>query len=283
MFGMGATLSVQDFWNVVRTPQAVLLCLVVQVVIAPLLALVLARMLRLPAGTSMGLLLIAALPGGLFSNVFTYLGRGNVALSVSSTAVASLGSLVTTAFVLRTFGNTQLPEGFVMPVARILTEIGIWLLLPLCLGMVVHRAAPRPAPAVSKVFIWISMAILAIFIVSALFSGRIKVTDYGWRTPAALLLFSIISFWICYALGFLIRLKVVDSFTVGIECVVRNVQLGILLAASLFPANPLKDDSIGSGAIFALLFYGGSCLAIAGFEIVVRHKNLGIHAERRLP
>ena len=280
MFGMGATLSVQDFLHVARSPQAVLLCLVVQAVIAPPLALGLSWLLQLPAGTSMGLLLIAALPGGLYSNVFTYLGRGNIALSVSATATASLGSLATTAFVLRTFGQTQLPDGFTMPLGRILTEIGIWLLLPLCLGMALHHAAPRRAPRVSKAFIWVSMVILAVFTVSALFSGRIDVTDYGWRTPVALVLFSIISFWICYALGFLIRLTVVDSFTVGIECVIRNVQLGILLAASLFPANAAKDDSIGSGAMFALLFYGGSGLVIAGFEIVARVKGFGFHAPK---
>ena len=86
MFGMGTTLTIRDFLDVARSPQGVLLVLAMQVLITPLLAIALAKIFMLPDGIAIGLLLVAAMPGGLFSNILTFLGRGNVALSVKPAA-----------------------------------------------------------------------------------------------------------------------------------------------------------------------------------------------------
>ncbi len=274
MFGMGATLTPLDFIKVARVPQAMILMFLVQVVISPLVALGLARLLHLPPGITVGLLLIAALPGGLFSNIITYMGNGNVALSVSATAVASLTCLITTSIVLRVVGRTDLPDTFRMPTQSILIEILACMILPLLAGMVVRRFAVDRHATIARNVIRVSMVILVIFIVAAIGSGHIRAAQFGWRPPLALLLFSLACLWLCIGIGSILRLSINDRFTIGMECVVRNVQLGVLLKATLFP--PDTSDQIGDGVLYALLFYGGLCMVVAAGEAYCKRKQVGL-------
>jgi len=273
MLGMGATLTVADFVKVARVPQAMALMYLVQVVISPLVALAIARVLRLPPGVTIGLLLVAALPGGLFSNIITYFGRGNVALSVSATALASLTCLVTTSLVLRVVGRTDLPDNFHMPTGSILFEIGMCMILPLIVGMVVRRFAARHHAMIARIFLRLSLVVLVVFIVAAIGAGHIRAVEYGWRPPLALFVFAYACLWLCYGLGIPLRLSLNDRFTIGMECVVRNVQLGVLLKATLFP--PGATDQIGDGVLYVLLFYGGLCLCLAGIESVCKRMEIG--------
>ncbi len=280
MFGMGTTLTVRDFINVARAPQGVLLVFAMQILITPLLAILLARVFVLPGGVAIGLLLVAAMPGGLFSNILTYLGRGNVALSVSATALCTLGCLVTTTFVLKTFGQTQLPDDFEMPAGRIVFDITFCLLLPLTLGMVVRRMMPVGYITLAKIFVRLSFALLTLLIAAGIASGRISVAQYGWRSPAALVVFVTLSIWICYALGMLVRMPLADSFTVAIEVVVRNAHLGVLLKAALFPASDSGADEVGNAVLYVILFYGVLSLGYGGFEVISKRMAWGVHSGR---
>lgn len=273
MLGMGATLTTVDFVKVARVPQAIALMYLVQVVISPLVALVIARLLFLTPGTTIGLLLVAALPGGLFSNIITYLGRGNVALSVSATALASLTCLVTTSLVLRVVGQTDLPADFHMPTGTILFEIGMCMILPLAVGMLVRRFAVHRHAMIARFFLRLSLVVLVVFILSAIGGGHLRAAEFGWRPPLALLIFSFACLWLCYGLGIPLRLSIDDRFTIGMECVVRNVQLGVLLKATLFPSGP--SDSIGDGILYVLLLYGGLCLCLAAGEAFCKRRELG--------
>jgi len=280
MFGMGTMLTPREFLDVARAPYAVLLVVAMQVLVTPFLAIGVSRLFALPPGIAVGLLVVAALPGGLFSNILTFVGRGNAALSVSATSVCTLGCLVTTAFVLKTFGETQLPADFSMPVGRILGDIVLCLLLPLCAGMLVRRWLRRGHRAVAKVFIRTSLALLIMLIVVGILSGRLDLSAYTWRPPVALIVFGVVSLLLCYGLGYLIGLTVTDSFTSAIEVVVRNAHLGLLLKAALFPARAGEQDPIGDGVLYVVLFYGGASLFIAGFEVFARRMKWGVHADR---
>ncbi len=281
MLGMGTTLTVRDFGNVARAPQGIFLIGLVQILVTPLLALGLARLFHLTPGVAVGLLLIVALPGGMFSNFFTFLGRGNVALSVSATSICTLGSLASTAFVLRVFGAAQLPANFTMPLGRILNEILVCLMLPLVVGMCVRRFAPTSSATFSKACIRASLVMLAMLIVGAASSGRLQLSVYGWRAVTALVVFGIVSMWVCYIGGYLLRLSLADSFTAAIEVCMRNANLGILLKASLFPAVAGASDAFGDGVLFAVLCYGGVSLIICGVEVTSRRKKVGIFSERK--
>ncbi len=280
MFGMGTTVTPRDFERVVRVPQGILLIVVMQALVSPLIAIGLARVFQLSDGVAVGLLLVAALPGGLFSNFLTYLGRGNVALSVSATALCTAGSLVTTSFILRVYGAAQLPDDFSMPVSRILFEITVCLLLPLLAGMWMRRRLPEHVEWTSKWCMNISLVLLGLVVAGALTSGRLKLSAYGWSAPLALLIFGIALVYLCCMVGKLIRLRDDDSFTVAIEVSVRNTHLGVLLKASLFPAQAGTSDPIGDGVLYAVLLYAGICIGIAISEVIAHRRGYGFYAPK---
>lgn len=276
MLGMGTTLDPGDFRRVLRTPQGVLLMLGMQLLLTPLLAIGLSRLLGVRAGIAVGMLVVAAIPGGLFSNVFTYFARGNVALSISATAVCTLGCLITTTLVLKVYGASLVPPKFAMPVGRILFEITCCLLLPLSLGMLCRRYLPRVHERLGKICIRGSVVLLLVIVVGSITSGRLDISAYGWRSIVAMIAFGIISYYVCFPLGFAMRMSKNDMVTIGIEAVVRNAHLGILLKASLFPAIAGVDDPIADGVLFVILFYGGVSLVIGPAIVVFRRLELSV-------
>ena len=256
MVGMGTTLSLSEFRGVARNPRAILLIVFVQIVVGPLLAIGLAKLFQVPPEVALGMLLVMALPGGLFSNVFAFLSRCDVALSVSATAICTLGSLVTTTLVLKVFAGNHLSESFRMPVERVLFEILFCLLLPLLIGMAIHRLSPGRSKPFGRVCMRAATALLVFVIVAALQSGRIDLSAYGWRIHAAIILLDVSQIGALMLLSWPFRVSSLDSFTGQIEVVVRNVHLGLLLKAALFPAVADAANGVGSGVIFVLLYYG---------------------------
>lgn len=275
MFGMGLTLRPRDFLNLLRAPAGVVLVLTIQVLLSPLLALGLSWLFQLPTGVALGLLLVAAMPGGLFSNILTHFGQGNVALSVAATGLSTTGCLLTTSLVLGIYARGHLPADFQMPVERIVFEITVCLLLPLCLGMVFRNFAPQSHGRISDICIRLSVLLLILLILGASTSGRIAWFAYGVRTPVALFLFGFISIWLSYGLGYLARLPLDDSYTVGIETVVRNGHLGVLLKAALFPADGAASE-LGGGVLYVVLVYSVMSLVIGISETTSKRFRFGL-------
>lgn len=275
MFGMGATLQVKDFLGVVKSPRGLFLTIAVQIMAMPCVALLLGRMFELPAGVAVGMVLVTALPGGLFSNLVTYFGRGNVALSVSATAVATVGSLVTTVFVLKTFAPAELPTDFAMPAGRILGEVAFCLMLPLTLGMMLHRLAPGVSRHLSRICVRASLILLILIVIAALTAGRLKFSTYGWKTPLVLFAFAMIALWLTYGAAAIAKLNTDDSFTIALEVMIRNIHLGILLKASLLPASDPQCVELSDGVLYTLLMYGVFSLGISLSEVVGKFNQLG--------
>ena len=281
MFGMGTSLTPTDFLAVARSPQNVLLILGIQVLLTPLLVMGLAKAFFLPTEIVIGLFVAAALPGGLFSNIYTFLGKGNVALSVAATALCTLACLFTTTFVLRVFAAQHLPDTFQMPTRDILFEIGICLLLPMLAGMIFRRWFPRRAASVAKFCVRASVVLLLLVAAAALSGGKIDVTDFGLRVPLAIILLQVCLLWSSYGLCKLLRLSLNDTFTVAIEVLVRNSHLGVLLKAALFPADVAANDAIGGAVLYAVLFYGFVCMVVGAGEVVGKLRFWGVYAKLR--
>jgi len=135
MLGMGATLTVGDFKDVVKEPKAVTFGTTIQMALVPLVAYFFINAVGIVGGVAVGIALVAAIPGGTTSNIFTYFARGNVPLSISITAITTLACLITTPVVLGLLITQYLPANFTMPTAQIVKEIALTLLLPLIIGM----------------------------------------------------------------------------------------------------------------------------------------------------
>ncbi|MEP4335416.1 MAG: bile acid:sodium symporter, partial [Roseobacter sp.] len=139
MLGMGATLTPGDFRAILREPKAVTSGTAIQLIMVPLVALAVISAFGIAGGVAVGIALIAAIPGGTTSNIFTFFARGNVPLSTTITAVTTLACLFTTPLILDFLITQYMPADFAMPRVQTMTEIALTLLLPLVIGMVYLR------------------------------------------------------------------------------------------------------------------------------------------------
>lgn len=269
MLGMGATLSARDFRDVVREPKPVSLGLIVQLVLVPVAALIFLRALGVHGGVAVGIALIAAIPGGTTSNIFTFFARGNSALSISITGLTTLACLFTTPLILTALISDNLPPDFTMPTAQIVNEIAFTLLLPLALGMAYLHMYPRAAVLVSKWCIRASLLGIVLIAVGSLSAGRLNLAVFGMDNVVLVVSFTLALAATGWLAPRLLRLSRPDSTAIEFEVLVRNVNLGVLLKASLFPASAAATGALGDAVLFTLLLYGGLQLAIAPIMIAI--------------
>jgi BASS family bile acid:Na+ symporter len=263
MLGMGALLGPKDFVEVVRVPRALSVGLGVQLAGVPLVAFALGRVLPIEAGIAAGLVLVAAVPGGTMSNVVTYLGRGNIALSIALTGVTTIAALVTTPAILRIFVSDFLPPNFEMPVGRIAWEIGVTLLLPLFSGMAIGARFHTRRGELSKWAIRASIGTIGVMIVGAAGSGRVDAEAYGPMGILAVLAMAGGAQALAWMASRAAGLSRPDRLAVVVEATIRNANLGVLVKASLFPAEAGKVDPIGDAMFFTVLIYGGAAMLFA--------------------
>lgn len=263
MLGMGATTHVRDFLDVFREPKAFLVGAAVQLGVAPVVAFLLNRFADLPTGLALGLVLIAAVPGGTVSNVFAYFARGNVPLSISLTAVTTLGCLVLTPLILRVLMAGHLPADFNMPVARVAFDIAFLLLLPLAIGMVIGTMLPRIRGPFSNACIRGSLFVVVLMVVGSIGAGRIDIAAFGWTGPVLVVLFALTIQQIANLVVLGSGLRRADLVAIGVEVTVRNANLAVMIKASLFPAVVGVADPIGDGVLFVVLLYGGVAPLVA--------------------
>jgi len=269
MFGMGATLTMSDFKEVVREPKAVVLGTLIQAVLVPIAAYIFILSFGLVGGIAVGIALVAAIPGGTTSNIFTFMARGNSPLSISITGITTLACLVTTPLILSLLITEFLPADFRMPAAKIVTEIALTLLLPLAMGMFLLKLLPKHAPSISKWSIRASLFAILLIVVGSSSAGRLDIEAFGVQN--VLLVCSFLAFLaVCgWTAPRLLGLAKTDSIAIEMEVIVRNANLGVLIKASMFPAVVGVSDRLGDTVLFTVLLYGGLQLLIAGLLIFI--------------
>lgn len=277
MSGMGATLTLAQFHAIVRRPQPVALVLVLQYVVFPVVAAAVARLANLPPGVALGLVLMNAVPSGSFTNVMTYLGHGHVTLSIVMTCASTAVSFAATPLVIDWLTAAELPADFHIPLDKTLYPVVMFLLLPLAAGMLIARFWHKGRHAFAKWAVRASLVPLAMIIIGSLGSGRIDVTEYGWRLPILIIVFIYATLILTRRLALLIGYNWADAFTMGIEVALRNGNLAIALVASLFPATQ-KDDPVGRGVFFVTLFSAGAALVLCMISVGWRRFQLARRA-----
>lgn len=273
MLGMGATLTLRDFRDVVREPGPVSLGVLVQLVLVPLATLVFLRALDVNDGLAIGIAVLAAVPGGTTSNVFTFFARGNSVLSICITGLTTLACLLTTPLILTLLVTEYMPADFVMPRARIVTEIGLTLLLPLALGMLYLYLYPASAPTLSKWSIRGTLVGLLLIVLGSVTAGRLDLAAFGFHNLLLVILYALALVALGTVAPRLLGLSRPDATAIEIEVVVRNVGLGIMIKASMFPASAGQVAQIGDMVLFTLLIYGGFQMAAGGVLISLSRRQ----------
>jgi BASS family bile acid:Na+ symporter len=263
MVGIGLTLAVDDFRRESAAPRAALVGLGGQLMLMPALGFAVVALLDLPPEIAVGLIIAAACPGGSTSNLFAYLARANVALSIVLTVLASLITIATlpvyAGIALR---NRPLADDVVvtMPVADTVTLLLAIVLVPVTIGMVVKARAPERAAALERGVSAFGAAVLVLLIVAIAWSVREDIVELTVAAGPAALLLNVSGVLGAFALGALTGLSRADRVTVAIELGVKNTTIGILIAVSVIGIEEVAVPS----AVYGLLMYG-TAFAMVGW------------------
>ena len=273
MLGMGAGLQLADFKKVVLHPKAVTVGLAMQLVVVPLIALGFITMTTLPPGMVIGIAIVAAIPGGTVSNIFTFMARGNVPLSISITALTSVACLVTTPVILDFLISDYMTDKFSMPATKVAIEIGLCLLLPLALGMGILQRFPYYAQRFSALCVRGSLLGIVMIALGSLGAGRLDVTQAAVDDLAVLISFiislTLMGVWLTKVFG----LKSADNSAIEMEVVVRNINLGLLLKVSLFPVAVGEINPMADMVLLTMFLYAAWQMATGIFIIVWRRRR----------
>lgn len=287
MLGMGATLTVAQFRDILRAPGSIALMLLLQFGVMPAIALWIGQAAGLPNEIAIGLVLLMALPSGSQSNIIAYLGRGNVPLSITCTCASTVLCLVITPVVLQFFASQQLPENFVVPMDKTVWSIATKLLIPLAIGMAIGDRFPQVKEKLSQWAIRASLVVLAAIVVGALGGGQIKVFEYGWQTPATMIGLIVGSLLITYWITLILRYAQADAFTLAIEVSMRNGNLGVALCIPLFglpTASATQEPNLlYQGGLYATLFGGGAMMFVGLVAVARRHLRFARQRRAGLP
>jgi len=235
MMGLGLSLKFKDFSLVVTRPKAVLVGLGAQMVLLPLLAYVLVLVFQLEPALGVGLMILALCPGGTTSNLYTYLAKGDVALSVSLTAIVSLIAPFTVPLLLLVFMDLIMGSGQAvdLPVLETIKKLVVITLVPVLLGMVIHHFAPRFAQMAEKPVKIFSVVFLFIIIVGIVVKNKAVMPGYFADVGLAALVLNISCMVLGYVLARSARLNEAQSKAIGIEVGFQNGTTALLIALTL--------------------------------------------------
>ncbi len=253
MFGVALDISLNDFKQLLRHPKLVLAGVFSQFLLLPAVTFVLVLVARPIPSMALGMFMVAACPGGNISNFITHLARGNAALSVTLTAIATLLAIVMTPFNLQFWGSLYEPTAHIMHKVAVspfemVKLVALLLGVPLALGMLVNHLWPTIARRLAKGFKLGSLAFFVLLIFLALYNNLDIFFEYVlyvfWLVAMHNLVAFLTGFTLAKALGF--SKENVRSIT--IETGIQNSGLGLLLIFTFF-------DGLGGMALLTA-FWG---------------------------
>ena len=260
MFTLGLGLSISDFSNVFKKPKNFLIGLVSQLIFLPIVGLILVIIWPLPIEIAIGVMLIAAAPGGVTSNILTFFARGDVALSVSLTAVMSLLSAVSVPIVLAIsiglIGDSSLPE--TISLTGIALSMFLIVTLPVLLGMGVRSFLNSLTLKIEKSARFISTLLFVLVLLGAILAERENVVSYFAQTGLVVLALNILMMLIAFYWSGFFGTGISQKKAIAIECGLQNGTLAIFVGTTVFGGGLY----IIPAATYSLIMYLTSLLFI---------------------
>ena len=236
MFTLGLGLSISDFSNVFKKPKNFLVGLVSQLIFLPIVGLVLVIIWPLPIEIAIGVILIAAAPGGVTSNILTFFAKGDVALSVSLTAVMSLLSAASVPIVLAIsiglIGDSSLPES--ISLTGIALSMFLIVTLPVLLGMGVRSFLNSLTLKIEKSARFISTLLFVLVLLGAILAERENVVSYFAQTGLVVLTLNILMMLIAFYWSGFFGTGISQKKAIAIECGLQNGTLAIFVGTTVF-------------------------------------------------
>ena len=236
MFTLGLGLSISDFSNVFKKPKNFLIGLISQLIFLPIVGLIIVIIWPLPIEIAIGVMLIAAAPGGVTSNILTFFAKGDVALSVSLTAVMSLLSALSVPIVLAIsiglIGDSSLPES--ISLTGIALSMFLIVTLPVLLGMGVRSFLNSLTLKIEKSARFISTLLFVLVLLGAILAERENVVSYFAQTGLVVLTLNILMMLIAFYWSGFFGTGISQKKAIAIECGLQNGTLAIFVGTTVF-------------------------------------------------
>jgi BASS family bile acid:Na+ symporter len=267
MFGLGLALTPADFGRIARSPRAVAIALICQIVVLPLVCFALVLAFALPPVLAVGMMVLAASPGGTTANLYSHLFRGDIALNISLTAINSLLAvltlpiLVNLSFAYFMAGDEQIGLQFGKTV-----EVFAIVLLPVAVGMLIRRLRPAFAAVMDRPVRIASVIILAVVIVGAFIANREILADNFAALSGITAIFCVTSLAIGFFVPQLLRVSRPQSIASAFEIGIHNATLAIVIAQTVLGSIEMSLPA----AIYGVLMF----FLAAGFGLLVGSRSV---------
>lgn len=281
MFGLGLSLTLKSFKNIAEYPRAFFVGLSSQMIALPLIAYLILMFSNLPDAFKVGIMILAACPGGTTSGFVTYFFKGNVALSISLTTINSILAIFTIPFVVNIALSHYIQQktDFHLPLISSITQIFLVTLLPVALGLLVRGLKPVFALKMQNKIKYILILLLAIVYTIKFFAGK-QYGGTGITTSEALsiipyaIIFNVVCFVFSIAFGKLTRLKMNDAITIAIEVSLHNTTLALLIAGTLLK----NQDMVKPALIYSMFSFWTAALFVMMAKWIYK-KQLTVNSE----
>ena len=266
MLGLGLGLKIEDFTRVLKNPKDFFVGFFSQLIILPLVAYILIIILKTPPEIAIGVMIIAAAPGGVTSNILTKFANGDVALSITLTAVISLISIITVPLIIFTsadlFGITNISQNISM--TGIALKMFLVVTVPVILGMIIRKFAENFVNSKIQIFEKLNIILFVIFFIAAFYEERESFIDFLMQAGFITFILNITMMIVAYYLGKTFASGIKQQKCIALECGLQNGTLAIFVSTQIFGTDIVY---ITPTAAYALIMY------ITGFIFVFLLKN----------
>ena len=265
MLGLGLGLSTRDFLRVINNPKDFTVGIICQLILLPIVAYILLLILRLPVELALGLMIIAAAPGGVTSNVLTKFANGDVALSISLTAVGSLISIFSVPFIVfssaKLLGVTDLSSDITM--TGIALKMALVVTVPVILGMIIRRFAENFISSNINIVNRITGILFIVVFAAIWIEERENIISYLGQAGLAVLILNVVMMTLAFYIAKGFATGIPQRKCISLECGLQNGTLAV------FVATQISNDVayMVPTAAYALIMY------ITGFIFIYILKN----------
>ncbi len=265
MLGLGLGLSTRDFLRVINNPKDFTVGIICQLIFLPIVAYILLLILRLPVELALGLMIIAAAPGGVTSNVLTKFANGDVALSISLTAVGSLISIFSVPFIVfssaKLLGVTDLSSSITM--TGIALKMALVVTIPVILGMIIRRFAENFISSNINIVNRITGILFIIVFAAIWIEERENIISYLGQAGLAVLILNVVMMTLAFYIAKGFATGIPQRKCISLECGLQNGTLAVFVATQIFNDVAYMVPT----AAYALIMY------ITGFIFIYILKN----------
>ena len=253
MLGMGLSLVPNDFKRVVRYPRAATIGLINQLIFLPLVGFMFATAFNLDPALAVGLMILAACPGGVTSNLITHVAKGDTALSITLTAIASFITVITIPLIISGalvyfLGDSSPVE---LPVLKtILQVIGITV-IPVSIGMFVREKSPEFADRMERPSRIASTIIFIVILIGIIAANKDIIVSSFQKLGLVTLCLNVLTMGLGFVFGRLFKLNDKQSLTITIESGIQNGTLAIVIATSILK----QADMALPAAVYSILMF----------------------------